>query len=90
MREGFPHLGLRRGLPTIAAHVETKLAAYMRNHDVRAATLIINNWPCEDGPLTGEQVVPALLPEGHALTVYGPNGFNRTYRGGATPPWRTR
>ncbi len=88
--KAFPDLGLRRGLPNIAAHVETKLAAYMRNHNIPTATLIINNWPCEDGPLTCEQVVPALLPEGHTLTVYGPNGFSRTYRGGATPPWRKR
>lgn len=88
--KAFSDLGLRRGLPNIAAHVETKLAAYMRNHNVRTATLIINNRPCEDGPVTCEQMVPALLPEGHTLTVYGPNGFSRTYRGGATPPWRKR
>ncbi|WP_447002388.1 DddA-like double-stranded DNA deaminase toxin [Saccharothrix isguenensis] len=47
--KAFPELGLRRGLPNIASHVETKLAAYMRNHHVRSATLVINNRPCEDG-----------------------------------------
>ncbi|XVS62333.1 DddA-like double-stranded DNA deaminase toxin [Actinosynnema sp. CA-299493] len=79
-------LGLRRKL-TRASDVEMKMAAYMRNHGVRSATLLINNTPCR-GPLGCDELVPVLLPEGATLTVHGANGFTKTYAGGATPPWR--
>ncbi len=81
-------LGFHRRL-TRASDVEMKLAAYMRNHGVRSATLLINNTPCP-GPLGCDELVPVLLPEGYTLTVHGANGFAKTYRGGATPPWRKR
>ncbi|MFT7834918.1 SCP1.201-like deaminase [Saccharothrix sp. BKS2] len=79
-------LGFRRKL-TRASDVEMKLAAYMRNHGVRSATLLINNLPCR-GPLGCDELVPVLLPEGCTMTVHGANGFTKTYRGGAAPPWR--
>lgn len=41
--KAFPALGLRRGLPKRASDVEMKLAAYMRNHGVPSATVVINN-----------------------------------------------
>jgi hypothetical protein len=87
--KAFPALGLRRGLPRRASDVEMKLAAYMRSHGIRSATVVINNTPCP-GPFGCDELVPVLLPEGYTLTVYGSNDFTRTYRGGATPPWRTR
>jgi len=87
--KAFPALGLRRGLPRRASDVEMKLAAYMRNHGIRSATVVINNTPCA-GPFGCDELVPVLLPEGCTLTVYGSNNFTRTYQGGATPPWRTR
>jgi hypothetical protein len=79
-------LGFRRKL-TRAFDVEMKMAAYMRNHGVRSATLLINNTPCR-GPLGCDELVPVLLPEGSTLTVHGADGFTKTYTGGATPPWR--
>lgn len=79
-------LGFRRKL-TRASDVEMKMAAYMRNHGIRSATLLINNTPCR-GPLGCDELVPVLLPEGSTLTVHGANGFTKTYAGGATPPWR--
>jgi nucleic acid/nucleotide deaminase of polymorphic system toxin len=87
--KAFPALGLRRGLPRRASDVEMKLAAYMRNHGIRSATVVINNIPCP-GPYGCDELVPVLLPEGCTLTVHGPNNFTKTYQGGATPPWRTR
>lgn len=84
----FADLGLRR-MPVRASDVEMKLAAYMRNHGIRSATLVINNTPCP-GPFGCDALVPVLLPEGCTLTVHGANNFTKTYRGGAVPPWRTR
>lgn len=87
--KAFPALGLRRGLPRRASDVEMKLAAYMRNHGISSATVVINNTPCP-GPYGCDELVPVLLQEGYTLTVHGPNGFVKTYRGGATPPWTRR
>jgi nucleic acid/nucleotide deaminase of polymorphic system toxin len=87
--KAFPALVLRRGLPRRASDVEMKLAAYMRNHGISSATVVINNTPCP-GPYGCDELVPVLLPEGYTLTAHGPNGFVKTYRGGATPPWRRR
>ncbi|WP_189222821.1 DddA-like double-stranded DNA deaminase toxin [Saccharothrix coeruleofusca] len=83
-------LGLRRGTVNVAVDVETKLASYMRNHGIRSATLLINNVPCSTGRFTCDKLIPIILPEGCTLTVYGANGFRKTYRGGAPSPWRTR
>ncbi|WP_424188301.1 DddA-like double-stranded DNA deaminase toxin [Actinokineospora sp. G85] len=85
----FPALGLRRGIPSRASDVEMKLAAHMRNHDIRTATVVINYLPCR-GPFSCDELVPVLLPEGSTLTVYGTDGFVKTYKGGATPPWQKR
>ncbi|WP_345019628.1 DddA-like double-stranded DNA deaminase toxin [Saccharothrix violaceirubra] len=79
-------LGFRRKL-TRASDVEMKLAAHMRNHGIHSATLVINNTPCV-GEFGCDRLVPVLLPAGATLTVHGANGFEKTYRGGAKPPWR--
>jgi hypothetical protein len=86
--KAFHDLGLRR-MPVRASDVELKLAAYMRNHGIRSATVLINNTPCP-GPYGCDALVPVLLPEGCTLTVHGAGNFTKTYRGGTTPPWHQR
>lgn len=86
--KAFRDLGAR-GIPQRASDVEMKLAAYMRNHGVRSAAVVINNTPCP-GPFGCDALVPVLLPQGSTLTVHGSNNFTKTYQGGAQPPWRKR
>lgn len=75
-----------RRIPIRASDVEMKLAAHMRRRGIRSATLVVNNIPCE-GPLGCDALVPVILPAGSVLTVYGPGGFVRVYRGGASSAW---
>ncbi|WP_268844421.1 DddA-like double-stranded DNA deaminase toxin [Streptoalloteichus hindustanus] len=70
-----------------AADVELKLAVLMRDSGIRHAIVVTNNTPCQ-GPLGCDTLLPVVLPEGYALTVYGPNNYRRTFRGGAEPWWR--
>lgn len=76
------------GLTMIGSHVETKLAVYMRTHEIGDVTVTINNRPC-DGPLGCDTLLPQVLAEGTTLTVYGtaPDGTRtkNTYRGRGTP-----
>lgn len=78
-------LGIANG--AVAAHVETKIAAHMAANSLTDVTLTINNVPCK-GPWSCDKVIPALLPEESALTVYGesPAGTRiiKRYTGGAT------
>lgn len=76
--------GCPRRPVTAAADVELKLAAHMRDQGVREATLVINNEPCR-GDLGCDTLVPAILPEGYSLTVFGPGGFEKRYTGGVKP-----
>ncbi|MET9263701.1 DddA-like double-stranded DNA deaminase toxin [Amycolatopsis sp. NPDC004079] len=71
---------------TAAADVELKIAAAMRANDIREATVVINNVPCE-GPASCDALLGVVLPEGSSMTVHGIGGFSKTYRGGAKP-WR--
>ena len=73
-------------IPSAVTDVEMKLVAHMRRHQITSATLVLNNIPCR-GPLSCDTLVPVILPEGSTLTVHGPDGFTKTYRGGQTPPW---
>jgi hypothetical protein len=70
----------------ITADVEMKAAARMRDRGVRRVTLVINNVVCE-GRLSCDRLLPVLLPDGYELTVYGVDGFKKTYRGGRSPWW---
>lgn len=75
-----------RRIPSTVVDVEIKLAAHMRANGIRSATLAINNQPCR-GPMGCDALVPVVLPPGYTLTVIGPNGFRREYKGGATSRW---
>jgi SCP1.201-like deaminase len=63
-------------------HVEAHAAAWLRLHPaVRDATLYVMPLaPCP-GPRGCDASLPAMLPEGARLTVYGPAGFLRVYHG---------
>jgi hypothetical protein len=78
-------LGMRQEL-SITADVEMKAAARMRDRGVRRVTLVINNVVCR-GRLSCDRFLPVLLPDGYELTVYGTDGFRKTYRGGQSPWW---
>ncbi|GAA4527567.1 DddA-like double-stranded DNA deaminase toxin [Amycolatopsis samaneae] len=54
----------------IAAHVETKLAVHMARTGLDDVTVTINNLPCP-GPMGCDTLLPAVLPPGAKLTVYG-------------------
>ncbi|WP_197001715.1 DddA-like double-stranded DNA deaminase toxin [Longispora fulva] len=69
---------LRSGVPPDVAylHVEAKVAAHMRRHNMPAAEVIIDNTVCgsnewdRDWKLTCEKVLPSILPNGSTLTVW--------------------
>ncbi|MFE0020494.1 DddA-like double-stranded DNA deaminase toxin [Amycolatopsis sp. NPDC059021] len=54
----------------IASHVETRLAVRMARTELREVTVTINHVPCP-GPFGCDTVLPAVLPPGKTLTVYG-------------------
>lgn len=68
----------------VAADVEMKFCAHMRRHDIRHATITINN---PQGPCPGDYGCDALIEQvlsvGTSLTVYWP-GNHKTYYGKAT------
>lgn len=62
-----------------AAHVETKIAAIMRENDIPFGVVVINNerGPCGADPTTERRfscgvAVPAILPAGSTLAVWFP------------------
>jgi hypothetical protein len=61
-----------RGLPaTVTDHVEGHVAARMRQPGgPQEATLVLNNPPCKERPFGCHWLLPDILPEGAALTVY--------------------
>jgi hypothetical protein len=63
-----------------ATHVEAKLAAWMREGDVRTVVLVINNTkgPCVGAAQTCDAVVNALLPAGAAIYVWYPGAQSPT------------
>jgi nucleic acid/nucleotide deaminase of polymorphic system toxin len=79
---------LGMGEYAIASHVETKLAVHMATTGLTNVTVTINNTPCP-GPLGCDTLLPAVLPEGSKLTVYGTNEDGtptvNTYTGRRTP-----
>ncbi|GAA2666284.1 MULTISPECIES: DddA-like double-stranded DNA deaminase toxin [Actinosynnema] len=74
------------GRPIVVMHVELKLATHMRNAGIEHATLVINNVP---GKLTlsCESLIGVVLPAGSSLTIYGIDGYQRTFTGGQRAPW---
>jgi hypothetical protein len=77
----------RRGMDLfLMAHVEAHTVASMREHDVREGTLYINREPCQyvgpqGRPWGCERALPHMLRPGETLTVYGPHGYVRVFRG---------
>lgn len=69
-----------RNMMAALDHAEGHAAAVMRARRLREATLYVNNEPCQ-GPFGCDKVLPHILPEGVRLTVYGPGGYHKTYRG---------
>lgn len=75
--------GLGRQPPAklaITSHVEVKFAIQMRERGLRDETIVINKPPCTGGAGC-DDMLPYFLPDGATLTVYGPDGFKKTYRG---------
>lgn len=56
-----------------ASHVETKVAALMREHGVKLGTLVINNQPCGgDRGLSCQEVLTLVMPPGTVLRLWYP------------------
>jgi nucleic acid/nucleotide deaminase of polymorphic system toxin len=52
----------------------------MRRGELKEATLYMNQVPCTK--LRGcDAMLPRMLPEGSELTVHGPGGFVKVYKG---------
>ncbi|MER7245807.1 DddA-like double-stranded DNA deaminase toxin [Kribbella sp. NPDC000426] len=66
------------GPDTLGSHVEVKFAMRMRRDGLTDETIMINNRPCP-GPYGCHRNLWKFLPDGARLTVYGPDGFKRTY-----------
>nr|WP_238356495.1 DddA-like double-stranded DNA deaminase toxin [Kribbella italica] len=73
-------IGRQDGEPMVASHVESKFAMFMRERGLTRATIAVNKLPCT-GDLSCDDLLPQFLPAGGTLTVFGPAGFKKTYRG---------
>lgn len=62
-------------------HVEAQAAAYMRMTDRRDGSLYVNQKPCTRRPHGCDRMLPHMLPTGARLTVFGPDGYMKVYRG---------
>lgn len=74
-----------RGIPprnggsiTTPSHVETKFAMRMRVQGLKHETIIVNKLPCP-GKWGCRALIGLILPPGSTLTVFGPDGFKKTY-----------
>jgi hypothetical protein len=73
--------GLAQGhIVNTAADVELKFARKMAEEGIADATLVLNNTPCE-GELGCDVLLPWFLRRGSTLTIYGPDGYFKIYRG---------
>lgn len=90
--EGGPSDRLPKPRPgmhgNILTHVEAHASAVMRMSGAEEAVLYINREPCRRKPVEGRRnqlgcdaALPFMLPPGAKLTVYGPDGFCKVYRG---------
>lgn len=73
-------IGRQDGEPMVASHVESKFAMFMRERGLRRATIAVNKLPCT-GDLSCDELLPQFLPPGGTLTIFGPAGFKKAYRG---------
>jgi hypothetical protein len=67
--------------PNVVDHVEAKVAALMRENDLKTGVLVINfpRGVCgtdSPQPYTCAAIVPAILPEGATLAVWSPRELN--------------
>lgn len=67
--------------PNVVDHVEAKVAALMRENDLKTGVLVINfpRGVCgteSQQPYTCAAVVPAILPEGATLAIWSPRELN--------------
>ncbi|WP_328995796.1 hypothetical protein OG394_14140 [Kribbella sp. NBC_01245] len=74
-----------RGIPprnsdsiTTPSHVETKFAMRMRLQGRKHETIMVNKLPCP-GKWGCRALIGLILPPGSTLTVFGPDGFKKTY-----------
>jgi hypothetical protein len=56
----------------------------MRRHGITRAAIVINTDVCQ-GPIGCDTILPRLLAASSALTVYGPDDFEKTYYGQDDP-----
>jgi hypothetical protein len=69
----FPPFG--GGKPTVATDVETKVAMMMREAEATIGVVVINHPEGVCGGVMGcKTAVPAILPDGATLYVWGPQG----------------
>jgi hypothetical protein len=76
-------LAARLGLAKVASantHLEAHVARIMHRRRLRRAAVVVNREPCP-GIFGCDTLLARLLPAGAELTVYGPNGFKKTYTG---------
>ncbi|WP_238151640.1 DddA-like double-stranded DNA deaminase toxin [Kribbella sindirgiensis] len=76
MRE--QRIGRQDADPMVASHVEAKFALFMRERGLRHETIVVNKIPCP-GRFGCDQLLKLFLPPGSTLTIFGPNGFKKTY-----------
>ncbi|HEY0641221.1 MAG TPA: DddA-like double-stranded DNA deaminase toxin [Pseudonocardiaceae bacterium] len=80
-----------RGAPhPAAAHVETKVAAWMEEEDITSGVVVINNerGPCGvdgQGPFSCAVAVRAILSEGSSLAVWFPGAVEPVILNGERP-----
>lgn len=70
---------VRRGVPTVAMHVEVKVAWRLRERGGLRAEVVINNLVC-DGPLSCRRLAAVILGVGQELVVHDPAGTH-VFRG---------
>ncbi|TWD79077.1 nucleic acid/nucleotide deaminase of polymorphic system toxin [Kribbella amoyensis] len=63
---------------TTPSHVETKFAMRMRVRGLKHETIMVNKLPCP-GKWGCRALIGLILPPGSTLTVFGPDGFKKTY-----------
>lgn len=88
---GWQRLGLPSAGRWLASHVESHAAALMRERGMEERTLYINravcpydypdDHPARTFPFTCDNYLERMLPPDAKLTVYGPDGFEKVYRG---------
>lgn len=66
------------GSITTPSHVETKFAMRMRGQGLKHETIMVNKLPCP-GKWGCRALIGLILPPGSTLTVFGPDGFKKTY-----------